>query len=118
PGALSRIAPRGGSFPGASQTPSPVEPFMKRRTASQGAAVTAVLTLRARIRLVLAALLLLTLVPTAPALAAAPPGTATPAAAPGDTTSAATRPHGAEAVAVTRVADRQLDLTVRSQALG
>jgi S-formylglutathione hydrolase FrmB len=75
--------------------------------------VTAVLTLRARIRLVLALLLALTFVPTNPALAADPARTAIPAPAPG-----AVRPHGAEVVAVTRVADRQLDLTVRSTALG
>ncbi|MEU5521920.1 alpha/beta hydrolase family protein [Streptomyces sp. NPDC047860] len=75
--------------------------------------MTAVLTLRARIRLVLA-VLLLTLLPITPALAAAPPGPATtPTLAPG-----AARPHGAEVVAVTPVADRQLDLTVRSTALG
>ncbi|MFI2426247.1 alpha/beta hydrolase [Streptomyces sp. NPDC018955] len=75
--------------------------------------MTAVLTLRARIRLVLALLLALTFVPITPALAADPPRTAAPAPAPG-----AGRPHGAEVVAVTRVADRQLDLTVRSTALG
>ncbi|WP_030856194.1 alpha/beta hydrolase [Streptomyces sp. NRRL S-37] len=75
--------------------------------------MTAVLTLRARIRLVLALLLALTFVPTTPARAADPARTAAPAPAPG-----AARPHGAEVVAVTRVADRQLDLTVRSTALG
>lgn len=61
--------------------------------------------LRARLLLVLAVLLAV-LTPTAPeALAAGKPETG------------ATRP-GAEVVAVTRVADRQVDLTVRSTALG
>lgn len=61
--------------------------------------------LRARLLLVLAVLLAV-LTPTAPeALAAGKPETG------------ATR-HGAEVVAVTRVADRQVDLTVRSTALG
>ncbi|CAL9391763.1 phosphodiester glycosidase family protein [Streptomyces sp. enrichment culture] len=68
--------------------------------------VPAVLTpLRARLLLVLAVLLAV-LTPTAPgALAAGKPETA------------ANRP-GAEVVAVTRVADRQVDLSVRSTALG
>ncbi|MBQ0950908.1 alpha/beta hydrolase family protein [Streptomyces sp. RK76] len=61
--------------------------------------------LRARLLLVLAVLLAV-LTPTAPeALAAGKPETG------------ATR-HGAEVVAVTRVADRQVDLSVRSTALG
>ncbi|ANB09598.1 hypothetical protein SAM40697_5642 [Streptomyces ambofaciens] len=58
--------------------------------------------LGARILLVLA-VLLATLAPAAPALAAGPPGTARP---------------GAEVVAVTQVAERQVDLSVRSTALG
>ncbi|MFJ7771998.1 alpha/beta hydrolase [Streptomyces sp. NPDC097107] len=58
--------------------------------------------LRARFLLVLA-VLLATLAPTAPALAAGQP----------DITRT-----GAEVVAVTQVADRQIDLSVRSQALG
>ncbi|WP_031048829.1 alpha/beta hydrolase [Streptomyces sp. NRRL F-5650] len=59
-------------------------------------------TRRARVLLVLAVLLAV-LTPTAPALAGAPHQT--------------TRP-GAEVVDVTRVADRQVDLSVRSAALG
>ncbi|MEV8592811.1 alpha/beta hydrolase family protein [Streptomyces sp. NPDC052012] len=82
--------------------------------------MTAVLTLRARIRLVLAALLLVVLAPTTPALAAASPPTATKATTAGEPTLApgAPGPHGAEVVAVTQVADRQIDLSVRSTALG
>ncbi|MFF8097455.1 alpha/beta hydrolase [Streptomyces sp. NPDC016675] len=60
--------------------------------------------LRARLLLVLA-VLLATLAPAAPALAAGQPD------------AAGARP-GAEVVAVTRVADRQVDLSVRSTALG
>ncbi|MFI7869994.1 alpha/beta hydrolase [Streptomyces salinarius] len=69
--------------------------------------VPAVLTpLRARLLLVLAVLLAV-LTPTAPgALAAGKPETGAPGAV------------GAEVVAVTRVADRQVDLSVRSTALG
>ncbi|MFE0800206.1 alpha/beta hydrolase [Streptomyces sp. NPDC058812] len=58
--------------------------------------------LRARVLLVLA-VLLATLTPTAPALAAGQPDIARP---------------GAEVVAVTQVADRLVDLSVRSRALG
>ncbi|MFF8633261.1 alpha/beta hydrolase [Streptomyces pilosus] len=74
--------------------------------------MTAVLTLlRTRLRLVLA-LLLLTLAPTTPALA----GAGAPAEV--TDTSRTSVPRGAEVVAVTRVADRQVDLSVRSPALG
>ncbi|MFE0946298.1 alpha/beta hydrolase [Streptomyces mutabilis] len=60
------------------------------------------LNLRARVLLVLT-VLLATLTPTAPALAAARSSGSS---------------HGAEVVSVTQVADRQLDLSVRSTALG
>ncbi|MFF3286380.1 alpha/beta hydrolase [Streptomyces sp. NPDC003023] len=96
-------------------------------TASQGAAViaTAVPSPRARLLLVLA-VLLATLVPAGPALAtpalAAPaPATSSAAAVVGEQTADTARsssPRGAEVVAVTRIAERQVDLTVRSQALG
>ncbi|MEV7796739.1 alpha/beta hydrolase family protein [Streptomyces sp. NPDC087512] len=65
---------------------------------------TVLTTSRSRVLLVLA-VLLATLAPTAPALA----GTDAPRPS---------SPRGAEVVAVTRVADRQVDLSVRSQALG
>ncbi|MFF4793461.1 alpha/beta hydrolase [Streptomyces sp. NPDC001276] len=74
------------------------------------------MTLRTRVLLVLSALLL-TLTPTAPiALAHAASPTVTGAA---DTTvPASSTPRGAEVVAATQVADRQVDLSVRSAALG
>lgn len=74
------------------------------------------MTLRTRVLLVLSALLL-TLTPTAPiALAHAASPTARGAA---DTTvPASSKPRGAEVVATTQVADRQVDLSVRSAALG
>ncbi|CAL9637663.1 alpha/beta hydrolase [Streptomyces griseomycini] len=74
--------------------------------------------LRSRVLLVLAAALL-ALAPTAPALAA-PPGAPPAATAAGETADASRspKPRGAEVVAVTRVADRQVDLSVRSTALG
>ncbi|MET9981059.1 alpha/beta hydrolase [Streptomyces rochei] len=64
------------------------------------------LSLRTRVLLVLTALLA-TLTPAAPAA---------PAAA--EAARASGSPHGAEVVAVTQVADRQVDLSVRSTALG
>ncbi|MFB7108485.1 alpha/beta hydrolase [Streptomyces sp. NPDC056291] len=74
------------------------------------------MTLRTRVLLVLSALLL-TLTPTAPiALAHAASPTATGAA--DATVPASSTPRGAEVVAVTQVADRQVDLSVRSAALG
>ncbi|MFJ4466192.1 alpha/beta hydrolase [Streptomyces sp. NPDC089424] len=84
----------------------------QQRGTPQGAAVittvTAVLTpLRSRVLLVLA-VLLATVAPAAPTLATAP----VPAPA------GAAHSAGAEVVAVTQVADRQVDLSVRSTALG
>ncbi|MGV9844539.1 alpha/beta hydrolase [Streptomyces fungicidicus] len=76
---------------------------------------TAALPLRSRILLILATVLV-TLAPAAPASAAVPPAPATQAAAAGDARSP--EPRGAEVVAFTRVADRQVDLSVRSAALG
>ncbi|MFJ8542579.1 alpha/beta hydrolase [Streptomyces sp. NPDC093586] len=73
------------------------------------ATTTVLPSLRSRILLVLA-VLLATLAPTAPALAAT--------GEQADASSRTSSPHGAEVVAVTRVADRQVDLTVRSTALG
>ncbi|MFE1112625.1 alpha/beta hydrolase [Streptomyces rochei] len=64
------------------------------------------LSLRTRVLLVLTALLA-TLTPAAPAA---------PAAA--EAARASGSPHGAEVIAVTQVADRQVDLSVRSTALG
>ncbi|MFP1629006.1 alpha/beta hydrolase [Streptomyces sp. 5K101] len=81
--------------------------------------MTAVPTRRARLLLVLA-VLLATLTPTAPALAVPPtaPAAATVAGEREADASRGPAPHGAEVVAVTSVADRQIDLSVRSQALG
>lgn len=81
---------------------------------------TVLIRLRSRVLLVLAVVLLLTLAPTAPALAATPPATPSPATAAGEETGASRspKPRGAEVVAVTRVAGRQVDLSVRSTALG
>ncbi|MEU6005141.1 alpha/beta hydrolase family protein [Streptomyces sp. NPDC047453] len=74
------------------------------------------MTLRTRVLLVVSALLL-TLMPTAPiALAHADSPTATGAA--DATVPASPKPRGAEVVATTQVADRQVDLSVRSAALG
>ncbi|MER5994811.1 alpha/beta hydrolase family protein [Streptomyces viridosporus] len=75
--------------------------------------------LRSRVPLVLA-VVLLTLAPTAPALAATPPAMPSPTTTAGEETGASRspKPRGAEVVAVTRVADRQVDLSVRSTALG
>ncbi|MEU9351215.1 alpha/beta hydrolase family protein [Streptomyces griseoloalbus] len=73
--------------------------------------VTTRLTRRAPLLLVLA-VLLAALTPTAPALARAGESTETAE------TSRSSSPRGAEVVDVTRVADRQLDLSVRSTALG
>lgn len=75
--------------------------------------------LRSRVPLVLA-VVLLTLAPTAPALAATPPAMPSPTTTAGEGTGASRspKPRGAEVVAVTRVADRQVDLSVRSTALG
>ncbi|WP_432103097.1 alpha/beta hydrolase [Streptomyces sp. bgisy091] len=67
------------------------------------ATTTAVLSLRSRALLVLATVLA-TLAPTAPAVAA--------------DAHRYTKPRGAEVVAVTQVADRQVDLSVKSAALG
>lgn len=83
------------------------------------ATVTAVLSLlRSRVLLVLA-VVPLALAPTAPALAV-PPVAPLEATAAGEAAGAARspKPRGAEVVAVTRVADRQVDLSVRSAALG
>ncbi|MFE9926952.1 alpha/beta hydrolase [Streptomyces sp. NPDC005774] len=78
--------------------------------------VTAVLPRRTRLPLVLAVLLLVVLAPTAPALATGAPTVAVDGAA--DTARSAKSRGGAEVVAVTQVAERQVDLSVRSQALG
>lgn len=73
---------------------------------------------RPRVLLILAALLL-TLAPTSPALAEPSAPSAAPARGGAATdTSRPPSPRGAEVVAVTRVADRQVDLSVRSTALG
>ncbi|MFF5608178.1 alpha/beta hydrolase [Streptomyces cellulosae] len=75
--------------------------------------MTAAVTFRGRVRLVLA-VLILALVPTTPTLVAPTPADAA------DTRSAQgeTGRRGAEVVAVTQVAERQVDLSVRSTALG
>ncbi|MEU0580918.1 alpha/beta hydrolase family protein [Streptomyces griseoincarnatus] len=86
---------------------------MQRRTAPQGAAVTAAVTFRARARLVLA-VLILALVPTTPTLVALTPADAADTRSPQGETGR----RGAEVVAVTQVAERQVDLSVRSTALG
>ncbi len=76
--------------------------------------MTAVVTFRARARLVLAALIL-ALVPTAPTLAAPASADVSEERAPAQGESGRS---GAEVVAVTQVAERQVDLSVRSTALG
>ncbi|MFE9311923.1 alpha/beta hydrolase [Streptomyces sp. NPDC006706] len=74
------------------------------------------MTLRTRVLLVLSALLL-TLTPTAP-IAWAHAASPTAAGAAETTVPASAKPRGAEVVAATQVADRQVDLSVRSAALG
>ncbi|MFF4866502.1 alpha/beta hydrolase [Streptomyces sp. NPDC001231] len=74
------------------------------------------MTLRTRVLLVLSALLL-TLTPTAP-IALAHAASPTAAGAADATVPASAKSRGAEVVAATRVADRQVDLSVRSAALG
>ncbi|MFB6955762.1 alpha/beta hydrolase [Streptomyces sp. NPDC056309] len=74
------------------------------------------MTLRTRVLLVLSALLL-TLTPTAP-IALAHAASPTAAGAVDATVPASAQPRGAEVVAATQVADRQVDLSVRSAALG
>ncbi|MFF4823730.1 alpha/beta hydrolase [Streptomyces sp. NPDC001312] len=74
------------------------------------------MTLRTRVLLVLSALLL-TLTPTAP-IALAHAGSPTATGAADATVPASPKPRGAEVVATTQVADRQVDLSVRSAALG
>ncbi|MEU1079518.1 alpha/beta hydrolase family protein [Streptomyces sp. NPDC005908] len=76
--------------------------------------MTADVTFRARVRLVLA-VLILALVPATPTLVAPTPADASEERAP--VRGEAGR-RGAEVVAVTQVADRQVDLSVRSTALG
>ncbi|MFD3824914.1 alpha/beta hydrolase [Streptomyces sp. NPDC058625] len=82
--------------------------------------VTAVLPRRARVPLLLAVLLLIVLTPTAPAAPALAAVGAPTAAANGtaDTAHSAKPRGGAEVVEVTRVAERQVDLSVGSRALG
>ncbi|MFI1292656.1 alpha/beta hydrolase [Streptomyces sp. NPDC020792] len=77
------------------------------------------MTLRTRVLLVLSALLL-TLTPTAPTapIAWAHAASPTAAGAAETTVPASPKPRGAEVVAATQVADRQVDLSVRSAALG
>ncbi|MEU2601941.1 alpha/beta hydrolase family protein [Streptomyces hirsutus] len=83
--------------------------------------VTAVPHRRAGLPVILAVLLLVVLAPTAPALATGAPALAAEGAA---DTARSVKPRsvkprgGAEVVAVTQVAERQVDLSVRSQALG
>ncbi|MFF5339115.1 alpha/beta hydrolase [Streptomyces althioticus] len=77
--------------------------------------MTEVVTFRARVRLVLA-VLILALVPATPTLVAAP--AAADAAEQRAPAKDGTGRHGAEVVAVTQVAERQVDLSVRSAALG
>lgn len=78
--------------------------------------VTAVLPRRAGLPAVLAVLLLIALAPTTPALPADAPAVGADGTA--GTARSGKQRRGAEVVAVTRVAERQVDLSVRSEALG
>lgn len=82
------------------------------------ATMTTVLTLRTRVVLLTLTALLLTFTATAQAGAATPVASSAGVAGTADAAPSSAQRGGAEVVAVTQVADRQVDLSVRSTALG